>query len=204
MRDIWEFAQRNMDEAQQRQKAQADRHRRDVDFQVGDKVMVTTRNWDLGRPSHKLGHQAAGPYPIIEKVGNSYRLQLDPGIDVHPVFSPDKLRLASSSEPLPGQIADPSPPIEIDGHKEWEVEQVLDSRIRWKKLYYCVKWVGHDNDSKQYLAGYLKNAPQKLKGFYELYLGKPGPPIRLPIWLEAEQKDDFIEDSPLDGCVTEA
>jgi hypothetical protein len=129
MHKIWDFTRNNILLSQQHQKAQADKHRREVDFDVGDEVFVTTKNWDTGRPSRKLSHQAAGPFKIVEKVGHSFKLRLPPGMNVHPMFSPDKLRLASHSEPLTGQIIDPSPSVVVDGEQEWEIDKILDSRI---------------------------------------------------------------------------
>ena len=42
----------------------------------------------------------------------------------------------AANDPLPGQIDDPAPPIEIGGRDEWEVEQVLAVRLRYRKLQY--------------------------------------------------------------------
>jgi hypothetical protein len=188
MHKIWEFARSNIFSSQRRQKAQADKHRREVDFDVGDEVLVSNRSWDTGRPSRKLDHQAAGPYRIVEKVGNSFKLDLLEGMNVHPVFSPDKLRLASHSRPLPGQIVDPPPPVIIDGEQEWEVDEILDSRIRWKKLYYRVQWLGHDPDPKWYPAEDFSNAPWRLREFHEKYPDKPGPPALLDEWLREDSR----------------
>jgi hypothetical protein len=70
-----------------------------------------------------------GPYKIMEKVGNAYWLDLPDSIKVHPIFYPEKLCLASSSEPLEGQVLIPQPPVQVNNKDEWEVEQVLVVRL---------------------------------------------------------------------------
>ena len=127
MHGVWQLARTNMERAQERQRKQANRQRRDVDFEVGDLVWVTTKNWKTDRPSRKLGHQTAGPYRILEKVGNSYKVDLLVSVKVYPILSLEKLRKAAD-DPLPGQVNEPPPPIEVDGENEWEVEEVLAVR----------------------------------------------------------------------------
>src|SRR6202030_1899579 len=85
------------------------KHRREEDFGGGDYVMVTTKSWNLRRPTRKLAEQSVGPFRITERVGNAYRVDLPAGIKVHPIFASEKLRRASRTEPLNGQIADPPP-----------------------------------------------------------------------------------------------
>jgi transposase InsO family protein len=194
MEEIWDRAKLEMDRAQRAQKAQADRHRREVDFDVGDYVMVTTKDWNLGRPSRKLGEQAAGPYKIVGKVGHSYKLQLPDSIKVHPVFAPEKLRRAATTDPLQGQIPDPQPPIEVDGQEEWELERILAVRLVRQKLQYRAKWLGQDDDPTWYPAGNFKNSPYAIRDFHGQYPELPGPPKRLGQWVKAAEEDMFLED----------
>jgi hypothetical protein len=42
-------------------------------------------------PSHKLNYQIAGPYKILKKIGNLYKVKLLNSVKVYPVFSLDKL-----------------------------------------------------------------------------------------------------------------
>jgi len=52
----------------------------------------------------------AGPYKVLKKRGNSYKVKLLDLIKVYPIFSPDKLRKAVNN-PLPGQKNEPPLPI---------------------------------------------------------------------------------------------
>ena len=84
-------------------------------------------------------------YKILEKVGNSYRVELLESIKVHSVFSLDKLRKAAT-DPLPGQKNVPPLPIQVNGDNEWEVNEILASKLVGKTLKYCVCWIGYNLD----------------------------------------------------------
>ena len=73
-------------------------------------VWVTTRNWKTERPSRKLDYQMAGPYKVLKKIGNLYKVKLPDLIKVYFVFSPDKLR-KTTMDPLPRQKNEPPLPI---------------------------------------------------------------------------------------------
>ena len=63
--------------AQAQQKRHADRRRRHVEFDVGDQVLLSTRNLKLLAPSRKLQDRFVGPFTVVAKVGPvAYRLDL--------------------------------------------------------------------------------------------------------------------------------
>jgi hypothetical protein len=61
MKEVWEFARSSIEEVQVKQKKQADKHRREIDFNIGDHVWVSLKNWETDQPSRKLDYQREGP-----------------------------------------------------------------------------------------------------------------------------------------------
>lgn len=91
------IAKAHLKAAQDRQKSYIDRHRREMEYKVGEKVFLRVSPWKgilrFGKQG-KLSPRYIGPYEILERIGPlAYRLALPPELSqVHNVFHVSMLR----------------------------------------------------------------------------------------------------------------
>jgi len=130
--------------AQHDQKEAADRRRRHVEFNVGEKVWVSTKHMLLaGCPKFKQRY--IGPFPIQDRVGEmAYRLILPRSMLIHNVFHVSLLQKAA---PIPADMPRTSQPWlpvmpPTGGEAEYEVENILDIRGISPNEEYKIKWRG--------------------------------------------------------------
>jgi Chromo (CHRromatin Organisation MOdifier) domain len=102
----------------------------------------------------------------------AYELELGNRMRIHPVQHVSLLDLVDE-DPLPGQVIPPPPPVEVDEEPEYQAEEVLDARTRYKKLEYLVKWIGYDEPTWE--PATLVNKLQVIDDFHRRYPHKPGP-----------------------------
>ena len=83
---------------------------------------------------------------------------------------------------IPDQVQPPPPPVFVDGEPEFEIAEVLDSKMdNWHskhKLLYLVRWTGYASTNEEtswILALELENVPKLVSDFHQSYLAKPGP-----------------------------
>ena len=151
-------ARDHIDKAQQRQARNADQHRRDVSFKVGDKVLLSTDHLRMinikGTP--KFSEKFIGPFAIKRVVGpNAYELDLPATMQIHPVLNISRLKVyhdgvvAFPARPNPR----PRPPPVVGKENEtnrFEVDSILASRVRKHRgrgghshVEYLVSWKGY-------------------------------------------------------------
>ncbi|XP_074318438.1 uncharacterized protein LOC141655249 [Silene latifolia] len=136
---------------QNRQKSCADLHRRDIEFEVGDKVILKVslmrgvmRFGKRGRLSDKF----ISPYEILDRIGEvAYRLALPPSIDrVHNIFHVSQLRKYVSDLSHVLEVQN----IELDEALTYaEVpKEILDRKVRktsnGETILFKVLWSNHD------------------------------------------------------------
>ena len=133
-----------------RQKSYADLKRKDIEYQVGDKVFLKVSPWKkilrFGRKG-KLSPRFIGPYEIAERVGPvAYRLILPPELEkIHDVFHVSMLRRYRSD---PSHIISPSEvEIQVDMSYEEEPMRILareEKEVRLKRVPLVkVLWLKH-------------------------------------------------------------
>ena len=98
----------------------------------------------------------------------AYRLDLPPNLRIHPVFHVSLLRGYQEPNTIEHQtLGNPPPPaITIDDHQEYEVEQIMDQCIRYRRKEFLVKWVGHpEHDATWEPEINLQNAQTSIQEF---------------------------------------
>jgi hypothetical protein len=108
---VVQLVQQQLARAQLRQKTQADKHRIERTFQIGDWVYLKLQSYVqaslVRRANHKLAFKFFGPYQVIAKIGSvAYKLNLPDSCHIHPVFHVSLLKKAvgphdQASSPLP-------------------------------------------------------------------------------------------------------
>ena len=105
----------------------------------GDKVWLSSKHITTKPPSRKLDHKRWGLFEVIKSVGRlAYELKLPPTMRIHPVFHFFPLE-ATADDPIPCHHIEPPTPIQVDGEEAWEVEEILHSRLHYRRGQYNVK-----------------------------------------------------------------
>jgi hypothetical protein len=152
-------------------------------FEVGTSVYVKAKYFCSTRPSRKLSEKNLGPFEIIARMGtHSITLCLPESMRaIHPVFHVSQIEPAIPNV-IPNCNQPPPPLIVIDRQPEFEIGEILDSKIdrrrRGCNLLYTMCWLGYEGTDEEYsslLAMELDHAPDLVAAFHARYPHKPGP-----------------------------
>ncbi|MBW0554420.1 hypothetical protein O181_094135 [Austropuccinia psidii MF-1] len=109
-------------------------------FSPGDMVWLSSKDIRSTRPTKKLFERWLGPFPILKKVStHAYHLKLpSQWKSIHPAFHISLLEPVKTSK-IPNRHQKSPPPMIIEEEEEWEVSQILDSKLKREKLWYLVE-----------------------------------------------------------------
>jgi hypothetical protein len=148
------------------------------DIKVGNWVWLDASDILTTRPCPGLSHRCLGPFKVVKVIGRgTYKLELPPRLSqLHPVFPVVKLELAEE-DPFDGRPGYDKPaPVLPDAPSdlpEWEVEEILDAKVRYKSLWYMVQYKGYDASHNQWVKHSDVFAPEAIAEFYRKYPAKP-------------------------------
>ena len=111
--------------------------------------------------------QQLGPFEIIKVVSpNAVKLKLPTSFKIHDIIN--VLRVRPYKPPVIGQCVTPPEAVEVKGTPEYEVEEVLNSRLKRGKLECLVKWSGYTNDYNTWEPeSNLDNSKEMIKNFHK-------------------------------------
>ena len=145
MKTVHEEAQAALSKSRNDMTRYADFHREALEYKVGNKVWLSTKNLDVDWPLCKLTEWQLGPYEIIKIISpNAVKLKLPASFKIHNVINISRIR---PYRPLAaGQSTIPPEPIVIEGTPKYKVEEITDSRLKHEKLEFLVKWSSYTDD----------------------------------------------------------
>lgn len=96
-----------------------------------------------------------------------YRLHLPQSMShLWPVFNVVKL-LPAPEDPIPRRRPHPSPPpVIVEEAEEYEVEEILDSRLIHGRLKFLIRWKGYGREHDSWESVEDVHAPDCVKDFY--------------------------------------
>ena len=164
LKSTWEEARERLIRQRARMKLHADTKRREVTYQPGDLVLLSTRNLRM-RGGRKLKAKWIGPFQVTEVLGGGLSVKLDLPEQYsrlwHTFHIENVKAYHESKLTWPGRKQPPRAlPRLVKGKKQWDVERVLDKTVEEEEdedgqkvmtTWYLLKWknCGDDQNSWQ-------------------------------------------------------
>ena len=169
MEDVIKSIKENMKQAQDQMKSNANKAWSAApDYAISQQVWLSTENLRLMCASRKLSEKWLGPYTIVGLAGpNAVELKLPKSMQIHPAVNISWVK--PYRDHLEGQPSHRPGPVHVteDRDNKWEVDQIIDSQYKNKKLEFLVHWKGYDDrDYTWELKGNHGNVKEALMDFY--------------------------------------
>jgi hypothetical protein len=169
-------ARDDLEAAQDAQRADANSHRQDHNFKVGDMVLLNSPKDHIrySNPvpgSTKLQHRYGGPHRIVWVRGTAVKLDLGKDLPSHNVFHVSRLRHDTTDA---GRPQEPIPPLRLAKKGETfegvsEILRILDhstSGTNKKNLQYLIEWNDYSGDTQWFQLDGLRNARELVEEYH--------------------------------------
>ena len=167
------FARESLVKTREQMIQQANKHRKEVDYEIESKMFLNEWNIVTARSFKKLDNKMLDFFINLNLINSSYKLKLSKTMHVHDVFHSDLLCLVIDNL-LSDQKNELFESIVINDEDEWKIDNILNSRRYRRRLQYKVKWNDYDNDLNWYNADddEFMNAQKIVDDFHIWYLNK--------------------------------
>ena len=176
MEGTLESMRKNLEKAKKWMKLNANKHHSVVlTYKIGQHVWLASENLQLTHTSCKLSETWLVPYKIISLAGpNAMKLQLLRSLQIHLVVNVSWVK--PYHECMEGQTSYWPRPVHMieDRNNEWEVDYIVDSHLKKKKLKYLIHLKDYDNsDSTWKPKSNLGNAKDAIHDFHKSHFSAP-------------------------------
>ncbi len=174
MKELLIFNHQQLKKTKQIIKAQINKHRRDVIYEVDDWVWLFSRNIKTIRLCKDLKDKQLELYQITVKVEIFYHLRLLISMkQLHSMFS-SKLLRSYLDDFLSEQHSESLRSLTIKDDEHWKIDDILNSRCYRDRIQYKVKWTRLDRNDEWYYVDKeeFESSKKVLVEFHKLYSDK--------------------------------
>ncbi len=112
---------------------QANKHRKEINYEIESKMFLNERNIITARLFKKLNDKMFNSFKITDFVNFFYKLKLSDTMHIHDVFHSELLRSVVDNF-LPDQKNESLKLIVINDENEWKINNILNSWWYWRWL----------------------------------------------------------------------
>ena len=159
-----------------------------LSYQPGDKVLLSTKNINFTHINNDFTPKL--PFEVIEKVGqSSYRLKIPASWKIYNVKLIKK-HIEPSTSLQKERERERNETMDIEEESgEYEVEKIIDSRLKRGKLQYLIKWKNYPiEESTWEPEDHLERAKSTITKFH---LENPAAPRQIHEQLTFQQYHNF-------------
>ena len=168
MKDLHDDLRTAIQKRNETMQTQVNQHRKEApDFQIGDKVYLSTRNLRIKKGlTKKLDQTRIGPFQIKDSKGrNAFELELPADARIHPVFNVQLLEPANPDTPVQTTMQH-----ESYEETEFEVERIVNHRKILGNTELLIKWKGYpESENTWEPEAHLDNCQRMLHDYKTKY-----------------------------------